>query len=190
MQQQQQTTTTNNPTGDNMLTHDATDDGIWHLHIVNCTKGLQVALALIKQELIRSKYEEQGATKEFVKDDISNFIMATCRISDSNTIKSEDLRKAYLKHNNLNYGDMSPQKFGRLMTDFINDTNLNVYGIARVAVRSGTAYKGIRFGTKQIAELSVTTNESPPINVNMTRNIKVPTVVLPKIIYPIQLGVN
>lgn len=161
------------------------DDGIWTLHIPNHTEDLEAALILVKEALIKSKAEARQTGTALHKESISNFISTTCSPSNINTIKSDELRNAYIRANDIDPKEMNPQKFGRLMTEYINDHELNVFGITRVAIRTGTGYKGIKFGRVQpptIVEITEDSDDNEELVHNQQPTPIITTVSPPKIL--------
>lgn len=127
----------------------------WLLRIPNNNNGMSEAIEIIRTAMKKSKIAVHKqlliSNDKMIVEQLAKFI-ADHYINSNSHITTDELRQSYFRYikqieietETETEIEMSPKKFGMLMTLFINDPILNIYDVKRLAIRTGIAYSGIR----------------------------------------------
>lgn len=116
------------------------DTNMWTLSLPLTFEALDDLQKIIRMARENIKKSEVQANTVSGVESINNFIQNKFTVSLSSIITTDELRREYIKYSGT---EITAHKFGRLMTSLINSDN-NVYGVRRVAIRTGTGYGGIK----------------------------------------------
>lgn len=149
-------------TTDNVVSTYDEISGRWNLSILNTNEGIKEALVILKDALRENRLNEKKVLEQNIMglQPISDFINYCCYPHTGRPILPEELKRVYCHFCGIDNSKVTTHKFGKMMTEFIN-SDLNIQGVRRKAVRTGTAYVGIRL--KSMTEINAILSEEEPI---------------------------
>lgn len=115
-------------------------DGRWFISLPHDLENIELCLELFKETVAKMKNITRRVKISADIEHIATFIAEAYIHSKNNVIKADELRRVYIKFINIDGKSLTPHKFGRLMTDYIN-SDANVFEIKRVLIHGGTGYR-------------------------------------------------
>jgi hypothetical protein len=146
----------------------------WTMKLSNTQEGLEEAISILFRKL-----ESKRSKIKINKSDIEKFISETYVFSDGSVVRADDARRACIAFFCIEGAEMQSQKFGRLMTDYITDRNVNIMHIERVVDRIGNGYRNIKLKSSTITQTdnvaeTRSEDESGSDDNNMMRSMTLP----------------
>lgn len=124
------------------------ETNFWTFRILKTPEGLYEAYLICKNILDKNKSKAKTIERDDkIKselDELQSFIVENYSPRDGSFVTSDELRKGFIMHCGITEKDVSPKKFGMLMSSYMKNNEINTYGIKRNLVNTGTVYSGIR----------------------------------------------